>query len=152
MGQATNKVLDVELFLQFQVKNSGMIEQLHIDVGVGILDLGENAIDGHEIVGVHSTAQITLSVSNKRVAIIATAYWALRDLAILVLEDPRSNRAQPTEEPVAVLAVVLDIFEIELRLVAFLARTVRSLLTLLDQSTSLRVCREIKGRVCAGIL
>jgi hypothetical protein len=44
VGHTLNEVLDIKLFLQFEMQDLGLVEQLHIDVGLGGLDLREDLV------------------------------------------------------------------------------------------------------------
>lgn len=152
MSQARNVLLDVELLLKFQVHHLRKVVKPHVDVSARLLDRFKYTVYSAKIVGIDSRAQVTFSASNRIEAVIATADGALGVLSAPALEDPSSGRAKLAVELVTVFAIVLHVFEIELRLVALLAEAVSGLLTFLDKITRLRVRGEVEGRMRTGIL
>ena len=109
-----DEIPDFQFFLKSVVEHLGLIVELHINVGLGGSDFGEDFVEGGEVVGIHCGAQILLSLEDGVVAVVAAAHGSLLDLGVFVLEHPRLARANPAEEPVAVLAVELNVPEIEL--------------------------------------
>ena len=95
--------------------------------------------------------QIILGCLNIFENSITAANGALRGFAILVLKDPSLGRAKLAPELVGVLAVELDISEIEFGVIALFARAVRRLDTRLDEGTCFRVRGQVKWRMHASI-
>ena len=108
-----DEIPDFQFFLKSVMKNLGLIKELHINVGLCSSDLGEDFVEGCEVVGLHGGAEILLSLKDSVVAVITAAHRSLLDLGVFVLEHPRLARANPAEESITVLAIELDVPEIE---------------------------------------
>ena len=102
--------------------------------------------------GAHCLAQVGLCDGDRVTAVITATHWALLDKTVFVLKDVLLNRATVAVEFAAIVAVALDVFEIELGLVAVLAHTVGCLDTALDQRTSVRIRGQVKWCMHTSIL
>ena len=69
-----------------------------------------------------------------------------------MLEDPSLCGASFTVEVTAILAVELDVSEVEFRIIALCATAVGRLNTALDQFAGIGVRSKVKGRVHTGVL
>ena len=85
---ALDKVADIELFLELEVKDGSIVQKFHIDVRAVLFDLVVDAVKCTEFIRRHSVMQIILSVLDRLEHGITTANGAFRDLTILVFEDP----------------------------------------------------------------
>ena len=140
------------MLLKLEVGDLGSIKQLHIDVSLLVLNVSQNLVESCIVIGVDSFGKVLLRLLDSGVAVVAEADWSFLLQTVFAFINPVTSRAEHAPEFAAILAVVLDVTEIELRLVALLATAVRSLDTLVDKCPRLRVCGKIDGGVTSRIL
>ena len=133
------------------MEHLGLVEQLHFDVRLVVLDLREDRVERLEIIRSHGVAKAALSLLDFVAAVIVSADRSLRNQAVLVLEHPVLRGAELAVEITARLAVELDVSEVKLGAIALLANAVGRVDTALDQLTCLRVSGKIKRSVTSSI-
>lgn len=152
MLDALHEIDDVELFLKLEMGDLGSVKQLHIDIGLLVLNVSQNLVQRLVVIGVDGILEVLLRLLDKLVDIVAEADGSFLLYTVFVLVNPASVDATLREEFAAILTVVLDVTEIKLGPTALLTFAVRLLDTFSDQCPRLRVSGEIDWGMTSRIL
>lgn len=108
-----DEAIDLQLFLELEVEHLCSVVEFDVDIGLVGPDLVEHLVESVVVVARHRVPQVVLGQVDEVVALVATANRPLGSLAVFLFEDHRLARAARAVEITAILAVELDVSEVE---------------------------------------
>ena len=152
MFYALHEILDFELLLKLKMRYFRFVSKFHINIGLVVLDLSDNFVQILIIISFNSLTEFVLSLLDVAIAVSAEADWSFFLKTIFIFVDPVTSCTKLTPELAAILAVVLDVSEIEFGSTAFLAVAVTGLNTLSNECPCFWMCGKINWSMFPCIL
>ena len=144
------ELLDFELVVEFKVEDIRLVPEFHIYINS--VAFSESLIDDLKVVRVNcfdSLCQVPFVIANNFGNSLGSADGALFVFSLVMFVDPCSRGTVFTEELPAALAVIADIFEIELALAGL---TSLGFGRLQNDGFCLWFRRQIEGSMATSVL
>ena len=88
MLDTLHEVLNLQLFLELQMRYFGLVKQLNVNIGLSVLNVSQNLVEILIVVGVNGLGQLSLCLFDGRFDIETPADWSLLFSTVLVFVDP----------------------------------------------------------------